>query len=364
MKTFRFIHKNSLHLRRPFTLDVPVRKLVTLLALSATAAFAADIAYTPPVGGMTITIAAGTGTNRAVTNISAPLWMEASIDGATSGQISSVSANSITCSAAGWTAGQISSAATPHFIQITSGAAAGRAFLISTSNGSANTATTVTVDATENVDLTSLGITSGVSGDTFKIFAADTLSLLLPSSAGVLTGTSATAADNVLLNIGGVWRTYYFNSTLGRWTQVAFGSPNASNVPVGPASGIQYSRLGASPITLTVLGTGPSLSRKVSVANTGVSFVSAGWPVDTTLAATGIQNISGWVKSNNVNSADTVQLLVGGIWRRYYHDGTNWRQAAFGSPNSNAQSIPAGSAYVINRAAGAGNATLTESKPY
>ena len=313
---------------------------------------------------MTITIAAGTGTTRTVSTISAPLWMESSISGATAGRISSLTSSSITVTGANWTPSALSTAAIPHFLQVTSGAASGRTFLISTATASANTTDTLTIDSTEGVDLSSLGIVTGSSGDTFKIFAADTLSLLLPGDSGVLAGTTAATSDIAYLNVGGIWRSYFYSSANNRWQQVIIGSPNASNVPVGPQGAVMYSRLGATPITLTVTGNVPSGNRQFRVLNNGVTFVSTGWPMATTLQSSGIRDIPGWRTSSTVASADTVQVMVNGTWRRYFHDGTNWRQVIIGAPIANTLALPAGSAYLLVRAAGAGSSTLTQSAPY
>lgn len=335
--------------------------LLTLLA-AATAAQATDTAYSPIQGGMTITIAAGTGTTRTTSTFSLPLWMEANLTGASTGRIGSVTATTITDTSANWTASEISTAAVPHFIQITSGAASGRAFLISTAT--ANTSNTLTIDPTESVDLTTLGIATGSSGDTYKIFAADTLSLLLPGNSGVLAGATPAVSDLVYLNIGGAWRSYYYSSTNNRWQQNFLGSPVASNVPVGPHGAVQYARLAATPLTLTITGTVPTLSRKVQVANNGVTFISSGWPVSTTLQDSGFQNIAGWRSSSSAASADIVQVFVSGAWKKYYYDGTNWRQVFLGSPISNSLVIPAGSAYLVIRAAGSGSSVLTQTPPY
>lgn len=343
-------------------MPVPRLLLATLSSVLAAASFAADVAYSPPVGGMTITIAAGTGTTRATSTFSAPLWMESSISGASTGRISSLTASTITVSGANWTASALSNASVPHFIQITSGTAAGRTLLISTVT--ANTSDTLSIDSTESDDLTTLGISTGSSGDTFKIFAADTLSLLLPGDSGVLTGSSAAASDIVYLNIGGSWRSYFYSSTNSRWQQITLGSPNASNVPLAPQGAVQYSRLAATPLTLTITGTVPSTSRQVRIANNGVSFVSSGWPVATTLQSSGFQNIAGWRSSSSASSADIVQLFVSGAWRKYFYDGTNRRQVTLGSPISNSQTVPAGSAYLVIRAAGSGSSVLTQAAPY
>lgn len=140
-------------------------------------------ATTDPVGFVTVGITAGTGSAKRNTLFSVPLLETESIQGQIAGTITGVTASTISNSNAGWAAGALSQPATPYLIQITSGAAEGRLFLISSSTntggavaGTANTATTVTVSSVDStqVDLSSLGIVAGT--DTYKIYACDTLS--------------------------------------------------------------------------------------------------------------------------------------------------------------------------------------------
>lgn len=334
----------------------------TMAAAFAGSLFAAESASIP-TGGVTITIAAGTGATRTTSAFSLPMLMRSNAQGAMSGRITGVTSSTISNSAAGWQAGQLSTAQVPHFIRIMSGAATGRSFLISTQVASANTETTVTIDSTENTDLTTLGIVTGSSGDTYQIYAADTLSTLFPPGSGVLGGASAAAADNVLLNLNGIWRTYFFNTATSRWTQFTLGSPDASNVPIRPDAAIQYTRLAATTLTLRIMGEVPRTNRKVPLLNQGVTFLASGWPTDITLSSSQLHLTPGW-RSGSIGNADTVLLISSGIWRRYFHDGSNWRQFTLGNPLANSQLVPAGAAMLIDRAAGAGRTTMSQSRPY
>jgi uncharacterized protein (TIGR02597 family) len=319
-------------------------------------------ASTMPVGGMRLTIAAGTGTSRTNTVLSLPLIIESTAVGQLVGRIAIVTSNTITVTNAGWTAGQLSTAATPHFIRITSGSATGRSFLISTA--SANTSTTLTIDAEENVDLTTLGIVTGASGDTFRIYAADTLGNVFPSHPTVLGGSSVDVADNLQLYVQGAWRTYFYSTTSNRWTRSVLGNPEATNVAIRPDAAIIYSRLGNTTVTLSVLGVVPSTDRRAAVANTGVTFSASSWPVNLTLGTSGIHLISTWRSSGTVSNADTVQMLISGGWRTYYYDGSNWRRSVLGNPLANTEAISAGSGLILSRAAGSGTAVLYQPQPY
>jgi hypothetical protein len=284
------------------------------------------------------------------------------------GRVTGVTSNSISNSSAGWTAGALSNPATPHLIRITSGPAAGRTFLISTT--SPNTQTSIVIDPLEasQVDLTTLGISVGLtSGDTYQIIPCDTMARVFqtPATMGILGGNSAAAADTVMLSNNGVLMTYYFNTTLNRWTRSALGNPDASNTPIRPDAGLIYSRLGNSPISFTLLGEVPTTDRRALVRNSGVTYLSQGWPIDTTLAGTGLQNLPGWRSGATAAVSDTVQLMVAGAWRTYWYDGSQWRRQALGSPGSGTQTVFAAASLLINRIGQTtGASTLTQTKTF
>ncbi|XHR28456.1 MAG: TIGR02597 family protein [Chthoniobacteraceae bacterium] len=322
-----------------------------------------------PVGLVHLNIAAGTGSSPTLSVLSFPLLNDASITGQSAGIISSITSNSITNSGAGWTAGALSTAASPYIIQITSGSATGRSFLISTST--ANTATTVTVDAQEStqVNLTTLGIATGTSGDTYSIYECDTLLSIfgagsaMASGTAVLGATSSDAADSVQLFVSGAWRQYYYNTATGNWKRV--GPDTVSdNVPIRPDTGIIYSRLPASALNLAITGHVPSVDRQAIVANSGVTFVSSAWPTDSTLGSSNIASISGWVASSSSSGADMVQMLISGAWRQYYYDGTNWRRVGPDTV-SDSVAVPMGTAAILQKSGtAAGVTTLVQTIPY
>ena len=329
----------------------------------------ADTVSTVPVGTVNLTAAAGTGSTSTVSVLSFPLLGTASITGQSSGVITGVTANTISNSNAGWTAGALSVAASPYVIQITSGSAKGRTFLVSTTT--VNTATAVTIDSQESgqIDLTSLGIVSGASGDTYSIFPCDTLLNAFGPGSAVTSGTTAlgstspAGADVVQLFVSGAWRQYYYNTTSGHWLRAG---PNiqSDNVVIRPDTGVIYSRLAATALNLTVLGSVPAIDRKAIVSNSGVTFVSSSWPMDLTLATSNIAAIPGWVPNASASSADIVQMFVSGAWRQYYYDGSHWRRAGPGTI-SDTVSIPAGTAVMLQKLGSAtGVTTLAQTLPY
>ncbi len=326
---------------------------------------------TTPVGYITLNIAAGTGTTSQLTAISFPLLGTASITGQSTGVITGITANTISNANAGWTAGALSIADSPYLIQITSGSAAGRTFLVSTST--ANTATAVTIDAQESsqVNLTTLGIITGSSGDTYSIYPCDTLlsafgqGSAVASATTVLGASTPDKADIVQLVVNRMWRQYYYNTDVGQW--MLAGIDKVSNsIPIRPDAGVIYLRRAAIALTLSVSGQVPAVSRQTSVANYGMTFLSSLWPVDRTLAQSNISSIPGWVGSSSASNADIVQLFVQGMWRQYYYntDKNQWMLAGI-DRQSDSISIPVGSAVMLLKSGSSiGINTLSQPIPY
>lgn len=315
---------------------------------------------TVPSGYFTLNIAAGTGTTSVTSVVSLPLQGTPF----STGHFTGVTANTLSDSSANWTAGQLSQSATPYYIRITSGSAIGRTFIISTST--ANTSTTLTIDTSNatGVDLTQLGIQTGASGDSYEIVPADTISTIFgtPATTGVLGSSSPSSADIVQLFVSGAWRKYYYNTSSNNWLQVG-PNINSNNVVIRPDSGVMYSRLAATSLSLTLMGRVPSITNTMLVSNSGVTFTNNSWPADLTLATSSINLIPGWISSSSPSSADIVQCFVSGAWRKYYYDGSNWRQVG---PNiiSNSLVLPAGSGIILDRKGTSGTALLTQALPY
>jgi hypothetical protein len=350
-----------------FSLAAIIASTLTLPVASAQ-----ETATTDPVGFVTVGITAGTGSAKRSTLFSVPLMETESIAGQVAGTITGVTANTISNSNAGWTPGALSQPATPYLIQITSGAAEGRLFLIASSAstggaivGTANTATAVTVSSadTAQVDLTSLGIVPGT--DTYKIYACDTLSSFFgtPATTGILGGTSAANADTVVVVVNGTTSTYFYNTTASRWARVFTGSPDASNVPLVPYYGVQYSRLGNTALSFVVTGGVPTEPRKVAVKNSGTTLVSQFWPTESTLQSSGLSSVV--TSGASAAAADTVVLTSNGAALTYFYDGTNWRRVFTGSPISNTIPIPVGATVqIVRKGSAAGFTVLSQNVPY
>ena len=342
--------------------------LATTFILSLTPlAHSQQTVITNPLGFVMVNIAAGTGSAKTGSLVSMPLQDVAVITGQSTGRITGVTANTITSSDAGWTPGQLSTPASPYLIQITSGSANGRMFLISPAQ--ANTATTVTIspEDAETASLTSLGIVTGnTTGDTYKIIPCDTLGTLFgtPAVSGVQGGTAPNSADTVVITINGASRTYYFNTTLTRWTQVALGNPDATNVPLRPYFGFRYERLANTALSFLASGSVPIVARALPVRNAGSTVLSQYWPADSTLVTLGLHSLSNWTSNATAQSADHVLITSTGTTQRFYHTGTEWRNAGTDAA-SDATPIPTGaSVHILQKGSAAGYTTLSQSVPY
>ncbi|MGH8047729.1 MAG: hypothetical protein ACREKL_10820, partial [Chthoniobacterales bacterium] len=282
----------------------------------------------------------------AVSTFSLPLSapVPTNFTGQSSGAISSVTASTITNSAAGWSPGALSQAASPYFIRITSGQAVGRTLLISVSQ--ANTATTATVD-NQGTALDGLGI---VAGDKYEVFPAYTLQTVFGSS--VLGGASADVSDVVRLHNGTGWVEYYYNSTAAQWRQGSI-PVTQNNVVVRPDSGIIFYRRGTSPIVLTLVGKVPSTDLQVVMNEVGTAFV-AGFPSASTIAGNNYTTMPGWVNNTgSVTDSDKVTAFVSGAWNSYNYNlsATQWRNGSV-PVSQGAVAITAGTPVIIESPTG------------
>ena len=356
---------------------------LTLYAAAASLAFApahlnSQTVATDPVGFVTVTITPGSGTARKPTLMSIPLldttWTNS---GLSSGTITSVTSNSIVVSNAGWTAGALSQPAAPFVVQITSGPAAGRFFLVASSAttggasggaAQANTATNLFISSIDLTPITNHLANAGVSaGNTFKIYACDTLSSFgSPASTGIRGGTNAASADNVVVTVNGTPTTYFYSTTVSNWVRTP--NINSANVALTPNIGIMYNRLATNNLSFVSTGQVPVTNRIAPIKNSGVTILSQYWPVNSTLNSLGLQSIPGWVGGTNQASTDNVTVIVNGTPTTYYYHvsptATNWRR--FPLPTSqDTVNIPVGAAVQINKKGSApGYSSLSQGVPY
>ena len=341
-----------------------------LAVLLTHAAFGQQVA-TVPAGVINITIAGGSVGTPKITSFCMPLKspVGAGFVGQSAGLITGVTASTISNSAAGWTAGSLSQAASPYFLRIKSGQAAGYVFQVSTS--AANTSTTATL-LPLGIDLTSLGIVAGT--DRYELVPGDTLKSIFGTGGNggngtVLGATTQANSDVVRVSVGGVWLDYYFHTGANQWRQGTL-PVNRDNIAIHPNAGIIYTRKAASNILLPVFGTVPDVGTKTLVGNTGPSVIANNFPVDRAIGSFGIQNIAGFVKANPpsipITSADTVSVWTGLTWSTYHYNSalSQWREGSL-PVNRSTIVIPAGRPILIQKKSiSTGTAIFPETMPY
>jgi hypothetical protein len=336
------------------------------LGIHSVSSWAQTTVNTVPNGYLTLTIPAGFGTSSSGTVLAFPLQGIANASGQMTGVITGLTASTITNGNAGWTASQLSVPATPYLLQITSGTAAGRTFLLSTTTN--NTSTTVTLDPNDSVktpDLTALGIVVGT--DTYQIIPADTISNIFgtPATTGIVGGAGSSTNADLITVFTANWVSYYYDTNSSHWLRAPLPHTQGDNIVIRPDSGVIFNRFGNTALNLVVTGQVPSVARKTLVANNGVTVLSNCWPVDQTLGTSNIQNLPGWVSGSSAATSDTVVLFspVTG-WRTYYFNGTNWKLSNPPAISDNI-AIPAGSiGYITKLGVTSGFSMLTQPIPY
>ena len=337
---------------------------ISFLAASASL-LAVDTSYSPPLGGMTVTVQAGT-----ASSVGLPLIHASVGTGAMIGRIDSVGPSYIDVHTADWTPGGLSAAATPYYLRIRSGASSGRVFMVTT-DGS-NTASRVFVD-NDGTDLTTLGITTGASGDAYELVLADTLISLFGSST-FIGGSSVTSADIVQTWNGAAWQTYYYNTTNSRWQRSGSGA-GFNNFVLRPDRGFMITRrIASGDLTLRVTGRVPETAPRYFHSRAGFTFLSNGLPVDMTYANFALQTRAldwqaGTSPSAALSNADLMQIWNGATWINAYYDSglSRWRRANVGGANLDNFTISAGQPIMIRRLntdANANNGLITMPLPY
>ncbi|MBI3886738.1 MAG: hypothetical protein HY302_13555 [Opitutae bacterium] len=332
--------------------------LLLLPLLSALASLSASVSYSPPAGGVTVTVPTGL-----TQHVSLPLLHAAVGPGAIRGRIDSLATGAINVPTAGWTAGAFSDPANPYYLRIISGTAAGRLFMVTTT---ANTATQLNV-FNDNFDLAQQGIATGANGDVYELVLADTL-LTLFGTTTLQGGVDAVSADVVQVWGGASWLVFYFNTTRSRWelnTDNA-GTPSRNNFVLRPDRGIMIARRAATDLNFVVTGRVPETAPKLSHLRPGFSSLSLGVPAAVSLGTLALQTRAlGWQSGTSGTaavSADLVQVWGGASFLTFYFDSVNLHWQLLGETsqtNRDSFVVPVGRPVMIRR--GAAAATPAES---
>jgi uncharacterized protein (TIGR02597 family) len=335
------------------------------LLLGATAAQAQDTNAAPintvPEGITTFHIPATGQAQISTSYFSAPLCNDPMYTGAVSG-ISTVTASSPDTVSVGdtpapWTAGQFGNPATPYFLKFLSGEESGRVLQVLS-----NTSSSLTLDTTDETTQTAPLNTSNFTvaeGDTFEVFAGDTLGLMFglntTQSPLVLVGGGNTTADtvNIFNRSANRFQAFYFDTTAGFW-KPAGGSANSNNEIIYPyASFLITRRQNQAASTFVLTGRVAEVSHLVKTVggNTAV-YDSTGYPVDVMLSQLKLTN---WAKAPvptppalpNIVNADTIAVWnsTNNRFDSYFQvadANSTWRVVGGGSTDESSFVIPAG----------------------
>lgn len=322
----------------------------------ATLATATDIAYAPPVGGMTLPAAASTDTFVSAPLARSSVWV---------GTAASVSGNDITVSGTpNWTTNGFT--APGYYVRMLNGAQKGHYFTVT-----ANASSAVTVDSA-GLDLSTI-----IAGDPMEIVPYWTLGTLYPPSlAGFAFTASASPAvrQTTLLFFDatstGINRsasaTYYFYN--GAWRQVGKPATTSYSSTIIYPDSYFLQRNTASATSLVVTGrVQPGYLGTILVANTGQNdnFVALSYPVDVTLDGTGLATAAFQASASPAVPKDQLYWYdpaVTGInksatYTYYYYNGAWRRKGSPATTNFGSTVLKAGSGFIIRKAAGGSSAS-------
>jgi len=307
---------------------------------------------TPIVGFNTLNVRAKSGANNALSFISLNLTRSKAYSGIVGTKSLNGSGQTvITFSSNQFTANQFNASTNRHYLQIKSGSNDGL-----NSEVVATTANSITLS--DNLDAVLENNTTS-----FDIIPYWTLSTAFPSGAGLKTGTSATAADNItVVEIpSGVAQSYFFHSSFNQWRK---GTTDSSHVILPPGSGILVTRKDPTAVGVVISGqvpTGPTQSDIVGGTSSAarLTYVSNPYPIASrTLSASGLYTgnaATGIAGGTSATTADNVTIYdpsTGVANTYFYHTSFNqWRK---GTTDSSSVTIPEGSAIVISRKANRG----------
>jgi uncharacterized protein (TIGR02597 family) len=263
--------------------------------------------------------------------------------------------------------------AAPYFVKFLSGSEMGRVLLIT-----ANTASTLTLNITDNstqtVNLTTSGF-SVAAGDTFEIFPAETLASMFGDNSAqnplVLTGSPRVfSADSVSLYNTSLsrWKAYYFNTTAGYWE--CFGSTaNANNTILYPYGAMTVTRRSGSADTSIVMS-GRVAEVPCVIKTTGSSvpvYGSTGYALDMTLSQ--LQFGSAWVMGTTPLTASTISVWNPALSRfdtYYQKPDSTWRKTYDSTTDQSNFVVGAGTGIsILQRGALSGGASfLPSAMPY
>lgn len=331
-----------------------MKKLLVFIGLILThAARAVDVAYAPPVGGMTIPAAANTDAFVSVALATNAAWV---------GKVVNVSGSDITVSSTPiWSANAFVSSGY-HYARMLSGAQKGHYFSII-----ANSANTLSVDPA------GLNLGALTAGDTLEIAPYWTLGTLYPGAkagASFISSASPLARQTEILfydaDATGINRsasaTYYYYG--GAWRKTGASTSNSyDNTIIYPDSYFIQRNKAATTALVYVGRVQPASVGTVLVAVASTqndNYVALAYPVGVTLNASGLASSSFTASPSPLSIKD--QLLwfdpAGTGTNRsasatYYYYNSGWRKIGASAATDFGASVilTAGNGFVIRKAA-------------
>ncbi len=260
------------------------------------------------------------------------------------GKVSAIGANALTLGSVEWAADELTRRV--HYIRFRSGTSVGRYFRILS-----HTASTLSLE-NKGENLSAFV----VSGDAVEIFPAHTLaSLFGAATVPFQTGVSESVADVVRLNTGLGWVSYFHDGVQWRTPNDTASQNEAS---LRPDEAVFVLVRGTSPVNLRVAGEVGVRSQRTGVPAQGQALVGNRFPVPTTLAALGLQSLSGWVSGEAASVADNVLLWNGSSWDIFYCNGGSWEKVGSFGTNAGSTPISATTGILINRKTGGSSAPV------
>jgi uncharacterized protein (TIGR02597 family) len=281
-----------------------------------------------------------------------------------------VTATTIQTTNAGWTANQFGPpSSNPFVVRMLSGNLKGRHFIIAS-----NTTDTLTISGSPN-------LTGAAAGDQYEICKVNTLGSVFGTANANLvqfgpnastdklkTNASQTVADNVLLNNGLGWSTFW--NTGSQWQQVGQNPPaNRNNTAILPEKGFLFVRHDSNALpAFTNTGAVPTTDLITDLPANKNTFMGIRFPINMRLSTVAanppnpaqpgldLDKQAGWKSNDDPNQADQVLRNNGLGWLTYWHTttvgGGRWQQVGQNPPALANPTFAAGSSILIVRRAG------------
>lgn len=316
--------------------------LAFALPLFCTASvFAADVAYTQPVGGMQVTFAPGTRfTGMTLVN-----------PAVARGAVSAVSGNVITLTDASANVGATLTSGTAYYVEFTAGPTStyvGDRFDVDVAATKTSANNTLTVSLTANNTLGSVPAAADLAGYSVVIRPHVTIGQLFGTKDNqLMQGSTVVASADQLLFFSTAlqsFETYFFlrnaQGTTAQWRKIGGGSTSRDNEIIAPGQGLAVIRNSGTPVTLTWLGEVRTNSFAQPLG-AGYTLVAQPWPTSASATQRLMTYADGWTGSTISTQADKFLVYQGGSFQTYFllrnasGSTEQWRLIGGGSTNRN-----------------------------